>query len=303
LLEKGILYPESGLEGHHHYWVAKGLGFCFPREKFDRDVAARALVDLDNELSRSACRTVLLSSEHFDFNVPEGAGPALAEYFDGWQVSIIGFLRNQIDYAQSLYIEHLKWGGALTFREFLDNTQRKFDFFEKFSCWQNLQFDTRMLDYDACKGDLLRHFLDATELRVDGLDFTPPDGAKNVSPSIDFMELVRQLNVGSSPEVGRRRYLDMAAGLEALFPDASPFPLREWRFPVGTHQTVREWQQSNRRLAELLGEDFEQFLGGPLLPRFVAMRDYLPPNLSECLQSNIEVIRDLIAYEPPEEGE
>lgn len=283
LASQGILYPKSGREGCHHYWLAKAFGFCFEVEKFDRKKAALAIPELELELESTNKDTILISSEHFDFNVTEEACQNFRSYFSAYDVDVVIFLRNQVDYAQSLYIEHIKWGGEKTFREFLD-VKNKFDFFEKVNLWRSAGFNVKVVDYDQCRDDILANFWAASGLQINAADLEVGQNEKNVSPAVDFMELVRQLNISTEKDSRRERYLKMykclqkgVEGTEAIFPK------RKWSYPLGTRPIVEQWQKSNRKLANLLGEEFDVFLGGPLLPKFACLREFEPPNIRNFL--------------------
>ena len=285
LSHAGILYPEAGVEDGHHYWLAKALGFAFQYEDFDRTRLAEVKKRFNSELENSDCQTILISSEHFDFNLSIEACEQVKCFLSDFDVSIVIFLRNQIDYAQSLYIEHVKWGGQETFKEFLD-TCGKFNFLEKIGMWQQVGFPVHVVDYDACRSNILESFLETSgvTLAVSSLEF--PQVKKNVSPSIDFIELVRQLNITTDKGTRRARYAALNEQMEKENSKLSAiFHKREWAFPVSAWSVVERWERENHELALSLGVKDSSFLGGSLIARFKHLKAFDPPNLNAFLLS------------------
>lgn len=286
LVNSGVHYPETGLEDGHHYWFAKALGFNFEHEIYDRGRLVGIKENMLKELEQSHCQSVLISSEHFDFNASRLACGHVKDFFSGFDVSVVIFLRNQIDYAQSLYVEHIKWGGQETFKEFLD-TCGKFNFLEKVSLWRQAGFDVRVADYDSCKQDILKSFLKIAGISIDATILDLPSVRKNVSPPIDFIELVRQLNITTDKKTRRARY---AALNEQLARSNSKlrtvFNKREWGFPVSAWSIVECWERQNQELALSLGVSSSSFLGGSVIERFNELKQFDPPNLSTFLLSD-----------------
>lgn len=296
LAHAGILYPKAGLEDRHHYWIAKALGFNFEHEKFDRSRLVVVREEIIKELSDTECQRILISSEHFDFNVSKEACNQVKTFFSGFNVNVVIFLRNQIDYAQSLYIEHVKWGGEQTFKEFLD-TCGKFNFREKVGIWKEAGFDVKVVDYDRCDNDILSCFLSAADIDIGRESFELPALRKNVSPSIDFIELVRQLNIATDKELRRSRYASLCEELEKKGGRLDAvFSKRAWGFPTSAWPIVEAWERENQQLAMSLGIDPLFFLGGSVIDRFNQLKNYAAPNLSAFLLSGFPA--RLLKYPP-----
>ncbi|WP_091512533.1 sulfotransferase domain-containing protein [Microbulbifer yueqingensis] len=283
----GILYPITGLEDNQHYWLAKALGFNFEAENFNRNLIKGLKRQLNTEIEESRHRKILISSEHFDFNVTPERCKSLREYFSDYDVKVILFFRNQVDYAQSLYIEHIKWGGEATFKEFLDSN-KKFDFFSKFKLWQSAGFDVEVVDYDSSRRDILTAFLQVAGIELPVNNLCRPELRKNVSPSIDFVELIRQLNIGCDKRKRRSQYVALTNQLVKKSKKLEKvFVKRPWRYPVGSQGIVEAWESENYKLCGELGLDPSAFLGGPLIDRFVSLEKYEPPNLNAFLLSGL----------------
>jgi len=125
LAAHGVLYPRTGrvegvvggghhniavqLTGHKHYHPSYG----------DIDALLREINDFDG--------TTILSSEAFSHTlIPPGAIGDLVKLFpaDRFEVILVVYLRNQLSYVESLYIEHLGQGTDTTYAAYLDQIER-----------------------------------------------------------------------------------------------------------------------------------------------------------------------------------
>ena len=119
LLQRGYLYPRSGRMQAPPGHAALAHETCdFPGS----GTSGELIENLIDEIRKSD-HNVILSSEVFHTAV---LSPVRFEHFIGLlqscglQVVIITYLRNQLDYARSIYLELLKHGLADSFAEFLD---------------------------------------------------------------------------------------------------------------------------------------------------------------------------------------
>lgn len=287
LARTGIRYAKAGIESGHHYWIAKALEFRYQRTAIDADKERKALRLLEKEFAKSDAEHFLLSSEHFDVNLSDTNSQALVRLFGDVPVEVVLVLRNQLDYARSRYLEHIKWGGIRTFSDFLDRTTGRniYDFEARVDTWQATGATVKIVDYDQCRDVLLQEFLQCAELPTDAQRLKVVNAQTNVSPAVDFMELVRLSNVGIAPELRRDRYhklLALAEGELAFLTER-----REWPFPDRFRPSVVAMQESNWRLARSLDRDPKTFLGGALLDRFKALREYPPPNIHAVIDKYI----------------
>lgn len=287
LAQKGVHYAHAGIEDRQHYWIAKGLGFRYQPQPIDEAKEREALEALAVEYANCEAEYFFLSSEHFDVNLNLDSCKALIETFADASVDVVVVMRNQVDYARSRYIEHIKWGGIRTFREFLDVTvpRQEYDFDHKVATWEAAGANVRIVDYDKAKRALLEEFLACAGFPVSQEELTIAEQAHNVSPSIDFMELVRLSNVGVEPALRRDRYLRLLELAETKL--SVLLPSRDWPFPPRTLPMIDEMQKSNRRLAQRLGYDPDEFLGGALVPRFVGIRDNPQPTIRALIEQYI----------------
>ena len=283
LHKQGVLYPVAGEVDSQHYWLAKLFGFRYEFERLRSNGLESLAVELNKEIDQSDCETIFISSEHFDFNLSEHGCENLKSFFSGSDVKVVMVLRNQLDYAQSLYIEHVKWGGEKTFSEFLD-TADKFDFNKRVNIWRSAGFDVEVLDYDLIRDSLLERFLHAIDNSIEVSSLVVNDLTRNVSPPIDFVEFVRHLNIGTPKESRRLRYVELKNLYDRPNSEFQKlFKKRAWGYPQGVASKVESWQLGNQDLALSLELNPSQFLGGHLMPRYFELTKLAPPNVQSFL--------------------
>jgi hypothetical protein len=192
---------------------------------------------------------------------------------------IVLVLRNQVDYSQSLYAEGLKWNVVRTYEEFLSvsHKQNRYDYLRRWHLWREMGADVKIIDYELHKKDLLKTFLEATTLEIRQEDLAIPHAVANVTPSIDFLEMIRTCNIERPPEARRAFYEACAARVDEK---ATPelFQSRKYKVPDNTDEIFEQAARSNDLLAEELGLDKSTFLGGGLLQSLAEYKRYAPPN-------------------------
>lgn len=283
----GILYPSCGEVDFQHYWLAKLFGFRYEFEKLIGEGLENLTEDLKGEIESSDCETVFISSEHFDFNLSSTSCGRLKKFFEAYDRTVILVLRNQLDYAQSLYVEYIKWGGDQSFSEFLLTTD-KFDFSKRVKLWRDSGFKVAILDYDQFKNQLLDKVLHLLRAPIDEGELSISSSTKNVSPPIDFIELVRHLNVDTPREARRSRYNELKMQLDRPNSQLKKiFKKRPWGYPLGMAPKVETWQLSNIELAISFNLDPSNFLGGDLMGRYFNLTKLPPPNLHCMLEKRL----------------
>lgn len=115
LLQQGWLYPESGMFDGAHHQLALALNNNIPADlshipHSDLDTLVHGL---DVEIDRHQPNRLILSSEFFSLLTPDiqrSGRERLAALFDGHDVKIITYFRNQCDYLESSYSQEVKNG-------------------------------------------------------------------------------------------------------------------------------------------------------------------------------------------------
>jgi DNA-binding ferritin-like protein (Dps family) len=293
LLKKyGILYPVSGIESGHHYWLAKAFGFRYQSKRICEDLEERALSNLRAELNNWP-GDVLLSSEHFDINANKNSLMQLRDYFSGEQLEVVLVARNQVDYSQSLYAEGIKWTNVRSFGEFLDRTekQERYSYLRRYMLWNEIGASFALVDYDANKRDLLVSFLEKANINIYAGEFSIPKSTQNVTPSIDFLEMVRLCNVNRDVDCRREFYLKCYKKIVKNAPDL--MKKRHFCVPDNSLDIFRKAQIANNTLADILGVDKETFLGGSLIDRINKYADLPPPDPTIGMVRFIPLVLDM----------
>ncbi|EON93897.1 hypothetical protein MARLIPOL_01170 [Marinobacter lipolyticus SM19] len=279
LKKSGMHWVRSGTESGHHYWLAKALDFKYKSGYICEATEKQALLSLKKEVENNQNSRLLLSSEHFDFNVSVENTSRLRQCFAGRRLIVIICLRNQLDYCQSLYIEHLKWGGTQDFEAFINLTlrQQRYDYYRRYQCWRDAGAEVRVIDYDDAKGELIDRFFKA----IDQEDILPkvsvPVNRENVTPSIDLMEFVRLLNVGIQPELRRENYQRIVDSVRKKVPEL----LVKRAFPIPPSCIKEFTKQSalNEELAKIYSVDPEYFLRGNVSNRVEKISEMANPSI------------------------
>ena len=125
LMESGILYPSAGMRGTAHYDLTTALGFNRHGKAPDPEWI-RALGDeLYREVDAVRPRKVLVSSEMF---VLPGEIEHVREFFEGFQVRVLVYLRRHDDWWISAYNQSVRAiknpGWASGFRNYLSFQRR-----------------------------------------------------------------------------------------------------------------------------------------------------------------------------------
>ena len=105
LLERGLLWPQTGLVGVAHYGLASWLGFSHELDRLGESELAKARHSFREEVKQSGAETVLVSCEHFMLD--RDVGPVRA-FFDGFEVEVIVVLRRHDSWWPSLWAQAIK---------------------------------------------------------------------------------------------------------------------------------------------------------------------------------------------------
>lgn len=299
--KNNLYWVKSGLESGHHYWIAKSLGFKYNPGFINENAEKRAIENLVNEISGCNGNTdLLLSSEHFDFNLNAVNSFNLVNFFKGWKVVVLLFVRNQVDYCQSLYIEHLKWGGVENLESFIDQTLRqdRYNYLRRYDTWCEAGAEVRVVDYDNNVKNITGAFLKELDCYKLFEHIGVPSEKSNLSPSIDFMEFVRLVNFGI-PVEKRRSFYEQALSFysnEELF-----FEKRMFSMPAIFEKVVRQENINNKELAKKL-ELNHDFLGGSLEDKLICRNRFAPPDLGLVIEKALgftyEALPQSPSYEP-----
>lgn len=158
LQEQGILYPsKEAWSGAHHNYVTP-----LWQEKNGIALQSRYLIEAAlDELNKSNCNTLVLSSEILCY-VSKTYVAELSDIFDGYNVEIIFYIREQSKLIESAFLQHVKegrehWGSLDKFIKYSINS---FNFMTRITPWACVfghnaikarLFDKRIIGNDVCK--------------------------------------------------------------------------------------------------------------------------------------------------------
>lgn len=258
--DNGLTFLEAGTESNHHYWLAKALGFRFAPQAVDAQKEEQALADCREFINAHPDADLLLSSEHFDFNPSPENIANFVRFFDDYEITVILFLRDQVSYCQSLYAEHIKWGGILDFAEFLKRTikQDRYAYLAKYRNWALQVSAMKVVDYNVARTHLINTFVESLGIRGN----LPPaqEGGFNANPtpSIAFLNMVRTLNHGIPKPARRAFYVDLLQLATAAYPEV--LERTTFTIPARFEALFTQEAANNRVLAERIGYHPETFL-------------------------------------------
>lgn len=292
----GILVPQTGVVSEHHYDVARAAGFSYSAQRLPADQAAELAAALSQELDGSAADTALLSSEHFDLGVTGKSVTRLQQICAGHGIGVLIYLRNQVDLMQSLYFEHLKWGGVRDFAAFTTHSlnQGMLAYDARIERWLTAGIDVCALDYNVERAELLGSFL----ARIPGAPakggLSLPGAPVNESLSPESMEYLRLMNTAIASLAERRRFYERL--YMTLHRGKSPWARsRRLPLPAVLAEALPELTRRNRRLAEMLGRG-DDFLQGDLTA-YAAQRGRQEPLDMAAFRADLD---DLGLPQPPQ---
>ncbi|HMN38807.1 MAG TPA: hypothetical protein PKD49_14000 [Hyphomicrobium sp.] len=190
LARLGFHYPLTGRISDHHLPFAAALGFS---KGNDVQVTPGLLDAMREELAGTQLVPVL-STEHFSYSAcPETIG-ALREFLAGYDVEIVVFLRNQMNWLVSLYAEAIKWGYVGSCSQYAQHYADRLNYLAFLSEWERVfgRERIRVVSYDLQR-DTIASFLQI--LLTDGCsdrDVALMTQTVNTSPSPVILEAFRQ---------------------------------------------------------------------------------------------------------------
>lgn len=249
LAKHGFFYPEVGRQHGHHVGLAKAMGFSMDRP-VDVSKTKSTSSALRDELSNNAL-TAIISSEHFSYGVNrtniENVRNALAEF----DVKVIIYLRNQIDWFLSLYAEVIKWGYIDSIDSYANRSLVRLDYAVTVGAWASVfGKDNIIVKVYEQEGDIIQSF---GSLLCGDADALPRPGKRvNDSPPALVLEALRRSNVDVPVDARRARYERMHSRMRSNYGNAR---LRVWPVPRIIVERIAQLELSNRRVAR-------EFLGG-----------------------------------------
>lgn len=177
-----IYYPKIGLDDAAHHSL---LNWARYPQKFESDI--HRLV----ETSRTYETTIISSEALVDLESPE----TLIDFFDGFDVRVIVYLRDPVRHAISWWQQDIQMG-----RSFVDMQsylcQKRMSFLGLLDRWERAagagNLDVRLYDRSALPdGNVLKDFLEATGVKdTSGQSWLPWENNPSISGNLLFLKLI-----------------------------------------------------------------------------------------------------------------
>ncbi|MEW6994793.1 hypothetical protein AADZ84_11065 [Colwelliaceae bacterium MEBiC 14330] len=103
LLEAGIYYPKEAMREYAHHPLSEALSSREVRIKGDEVYKKKIVKDFLNEIGNVKQNYILISSEGFQNCRPQD----IKRLFEGYEVTVIFYIRNQISYLKSAFLQEV----------------------------------------------------------------------------------------------------------------------------------------------------------------------------------------------------
>ncbi|MEP2785152.1 MAG: hypothetical protein ABJO67_17400 [Pseudoruegeria sp.] len=118
--EHGVRYPKAGAEYDHHMTLANLCGFGWTEDINRLSNREGRLGHLRAFYKELLEKELILSSEHFSFNIADTPAEKLKRVLgDAFEIVIVLVLRSPVSWIRSRYSEEIKWGYRGSFETFL----------------------------------------------------------------------------------------------------------------------------------------------------------------------------------------
>lgn len=261
LLKEGWLYPNALRQyGAHHL-----LGNFFRDEKLywvEKADAQQCLSELKAEVAATRCKNVILSTETL-YYMPKPS--QLADYFKGFDVVPVVFLRRQDEWAESVCRERLKNGvGHGNLKSYISHLGKALDYITVLDTWRKA-FPAKMLVVPFEKSG---SHLPVEELFLEtvGADLKGEfERAEVKNETLTRDALAFYANFTEKPRIGEKHdvFKNVLAEYSSLNKD--PAEAKQFLSPEMRLELIAKYADGNRRIAtEFLGrENGELFLAPP----------------------------------------
>ena len=223
LMELGFLYPEIGLGGGYAHGVLANI--IKPNNRDDRLTEYKK--EFNREIGSSHVPNILLSSEVFleGLNVADSVRQFIDQ--DAFDVSIIVYLRNQVDWLQSVYNEVIRdpyrrfTGDIFQLREY----QQKYHDYERIlEPWvKHFGADAIILrPYGnfRCKNEIFHDFLNSVGIKdLDSFNYDVKKGNENIRLHPLATEFLRRANCFAMMQSEYFMVLDELSRLSRILAD------------------------------------------------------------------------------------
>ncbi len=267
LLEQGFLYPESGQYDDAHHGLALALNHSPPDgvKHFPVPDLASYVQALKSEISKLNPESVVLSSEFFSLltaAAQDEAKKKLLELFDGFNVKIVTYFRNQVNFLESTYSQEIKNAAmtrSLSFDEYEETylKRKAIDYYWSANQWAKVFGKDAVIvrpfeKSQLTDGDVISDFASVVGISLNGIS-RQERRPVNVGLTCQRIDVLNRLSL--LPLSKSEKHLVFSTIMEmAMLPSEE----RRYTFLSGEmkRKIARDYADSNKRLAvEFLNRD------------------------------------------------
>ncbi|WP_380054334.1 glycosyltransferase [Falsihalocynthiibacter sp. SS001] len=276
LLRAGVWFPEIGLFWQKNRPHKQAGHSSLTRSALKNLPEFREYVEAGLALMQGNIHTIIVSSEAFFLHKH---APAIADYFEGYPLEMIAYLRRQDEWANAQYCEFAAGGAVgrvdVAFDEWLNKPETKelLDYRIPLDAWSRKigreNVKVRVFEKAQLHGnDLVSDFAEATKL-PELASMPEPKDRNEASLSATHVELIRVFN--NKPFASREAYFDFiedaTTGLQKWRTEKGLPIVKPWIVPDDTaHEIMSDAEEVNQEIAKTyLGRDTALF--GPAKPK------------------------------------
>lgn len=301
LAERGVFYPNYTLIGKGSHYAHLGMvnALSGRHKSYSTDTARKFFAKVRERAADFD--TTIISAEPFYRHVDNKPGdspyytqeeywPLRQAYIDKVQdifgdAQVVVVFRRQMDYAQSLYQEHVKVTSyRRDFRKFLSEFWFHFAFAEQAEAWASHFASLQVLNFEKLQqtGDAVGEFCRLLSLPIEGLERLP---RSNEGMPVDLVTMKRTLHRVSEDRDALRAKLERLAN---LLPDELE-PFFKTRSFFTAAREARTFQKSftaaNERLRPFLVQphDADRPIFSVIPPRDQVYGDRIMPQVLDAL--------------------
>ncbi|KAF0171451.1 MAG: hypothetical protein FD162_2983 [Rhodobacteraceae bacterium] len=272
LINKGWLYPKTACQYHAHHILggmfnmnpADWLGRADPQETRDKLLA---------EIDSTGCHSVVMSSESLFFSK---RGKVIREFFEGFDLHIVAFLRRQDEWLESAYQEQRKNGATnQSPAEYLARQDMTLSYADRLATWVRRSGSQSVMvhafERTAKPQPVEDIFLDMIGAPQDAGYYRPPH--QNERLNRDCVAYLSAMTEKRRLGLRFKRIKDILSDYSRLHPDNSD--QRHIWPPAERIALVERYSDQNRRVAsEFLNRSNGELFSNPLPSESEPWREY-----------------------------
>lgn len=295
LNRQGVLYPETGILAEAHHQIRSTLGISLVASTgFETDDKSEdAIYNLKNKLLKeielSAQNKIVISSAGFFYAKTTEQFDRIKNFFDGFPVKVIVYLRRHDLWYESFYNQHSKIlngnFNSHSIDDYIEATDENYHYFKILSTWANY-FGQENIIVKVFEKEQMQEGIYANFLAILGValekDFVLPKKNINSTLSNDVLSLIKTL-----------KEMKIESTLKEKFYHAL------LSFPVNSHYLLPLLSPDIRLKLIQRNQDDYQKIARIFLNREKESLFYAAlPDLQEQWQSEAELIKAAKVYLP-----